>query len=138
MPKDNDIKNELLNQLDKDRPQSDDTDKNSSQKVINRYIAQLKRLKRATIISWIITLLYWLGMHNLKVFLLDKYPSESLLTKNEFMLYSYSDMGMWVLIVIAVLLSVSMYYKSKTLTMLQISVRLAGIEEQLKRLSEKE
>ncbi len=138
MTKENDIKDELLRQMEMDSGGSTDTNEDSTKKFLGHYSAQLKRLKWFTIISWIITILYWLGIHNLKVFLSDKHPYEYLLTKGEFLLYDYADMGMRVLIVIAVLISVLMYYKSRTLTMLKISARLAGIEEQLKKMSRKE
>jgi hypothetical protein len=136
MTKEKDMKEQLLRQLDKDSGDSSDADNNSAQKIFDNYKAQLKRMKWITIISWLVAILYWLAMFNLKA-ILSKEPYESLLTRQEFMLYKYIDVGLGVLVVIAVLLTILMYFKWKTLTMLQISSRLAGIEEQLKKISDK-
>ena len=91
-------------------------------------------MKWITAICWLVTILYWLVMFNLKEILSEE-PYEFILTKQEFILYKYIDMGLGVLIVIAILFTILMSFKWKTLTMLQISSRLAGIEEQLKRMS---
>ena len=74
-------------------------------------------------------------MHNLKVYLL-KYNIEDVLTREEFWLIRFSDMCLVVVILISVLLTYLVYAKSKTLTMLQICARLAGIEEHLKKMSQ--
>src|SRR4030042_3943320 len=127
MAKENNIKEELLKQMDKNSDGSTDANKYSAQKIFDNYKSQLRRMKWITIISWLVAVLYWLGIHCLKD-MLSKDPYQYLLTRDEFMLYNYTDMGLWVLIVIAILLTVLMYFKWKTLTMLQISSRLAGIE----------
>jgi len=41
-------------------------------------------------------------------------------------------------LLIAVSLTIALYVRERTLTMRQIQARLSGIEEQLRRLSEKE
>ena len=134
MDKAKDIKEELLRQMDEDSAGSTDVNKDSTQKVIEVNRAQVRRLKWVAATSWLITVLYSLGMYILKDFLLVNYV-EGALTRNEVMLLRYSDMGFKVLIVISVLLTYLSYCKSRTLTMLQISARLAGIEEHLKRMS---
>ena len=134
MDKARDIKEELLRQMDEDSAGSTDVNKDSAQKVIELHRTQVRRLKWIAAISWLVTVLYLLGMYILKDFLLVNYV-EGALTRNEVMLIRYSDMGSKVLIVISVLLTYLSYCRSKTLTLLQISARLAGIEEHLKKIS---
>jgi hypothetical protein len=135
MVKENDIKEELLKQLDQDSAGSAETDKDSARKIIEDYQAQARRIKILTILSWAITVFYFLVMHCLKEFLLEG-NLRSLLTENEFLLISYMGMGSKVLIVISVLVTYLCYCKSKALTMIQICARLASIEEHLKRISQ--
>ena len=138
MTKANNMKEELLKQMDKDYVESTDVSVNSARKTIEKYKAKLRKLKWITAISWLITILYALVMHNLKVFLL-KYnlQLQEFLTRDEFWIIRFSDIGLIVLILIAVLLTYLIYSTSRTLTIQQISARLANIEEQLKRMSQK-
>jgi len=127
------IKEELLKQMDNDSAQSLDTDTNSAQRIIEKYQVRFRRIKWIAATSWLITVLYFLAMHTLKdIILRDR---EAFLTRDELLLISYSDMGLKVLALIAVLLTYLAYCKSKTLTILQIYARLASIEEHLKRMS---
>jgi len=134
MAKVNNMREELLKQMDTDSAGSTDVNKDSVQKIIEVSRSQVRRLKWIAATSWLITVLYSLGMYILKDFLLVNYV-EGALTRNEVMLIRYSDMGLKVFIVISVLLTYLSYCRSRTLTLLQISVRLAGIEEHLKRIS---
>jgi len=83
--------------------------------------------------TWLITVLYFLAMHTLKDIVLR--GREAFLTRDEFELISYSDMGLKVLALIAVLLTYLAYCKSETLTILQIYAKLAAIEDQLKTIA---
>lgn len=134
MAKKNNIKEELLKQMDTDSDGLANVNKDSAQQVVEANRTQVRRLKRIAVISWLITILYLLGIYVLKDFLLVNYVEDAL-TRNEVMLIRYSDMGSKVLIVISVLLTYLSYCRSRTLTILQISARLAGIEEHLKRIS---
>ena len=135
MVKENDIKEELLKQMDKDAAELPDADRNSARKILGNYRGQLRRRKWIAAIGWLITFLYAVGMHNLKVYVL-KYNIEDVLTREEFWLIRFSDMCLIVVILISILLTYLVYAKSKTLTMLQICARLANIEEHLKRMSQ--
>ena len=134
MEKARDIKEELLRQMDKDVAGSTDADRNATRKIIESHRAQLVRLKWIAATGWLMTIMYAVGMHNLKVYLL-KYDIEGVLTRNEFQLVRFSDAGLMVLIIIAILLTYLTYCRSRTLTLLQICARLASIEEHLKRMS---
>lgn len=129
-----DMKEELLKQMDGDSAGASGAKPDSAQRIIEMYGAQVRRLKWMTAVSWLVTILYFLAMHTLKDALLEN-DLQYFLTRDEFLLMSYSDMGLKVLLVIAVILTVALYLKSRTLTIQQISARLAGIEEQLKKMS---
>jgi len=134
MAKENDLKEELLKQMDKDSAEAADVSKNSAGKIIEKHKVRLRKLKWIAAIGWLITILYAVAMHNLKVFLLDN-KIEGVLTSDEFWLIRRSDTGLMVLIIIAVLLTYLIYSTSRTVTILQISARLANIEEHLKKMS---
>jgi cytochrome b subunit of formate dehydrogenase len=129
MAKENDLKEELLKQIDKDSVEVVDISGNSAGKIIKKHQAQLRKLKWITVISWLVTILYFMAMNFLK-------SNRMYLTGNESWLVHRSDTGLKVLIVIAVLLTFSIYSKSRTLTIRQIYVRLINIEEYLKKMSQ--
>ena len=135
MAKENDIRQELLKQMDVDSGERSGVNANSARKMIEQHKIQLKRLKWIAAIGWLIVLIYAIAMHNLKVYVL-KYQIEDILTTNEFWLLRRSDTGLVVLIIIAVLLTYLVYSKSKMLTMVQICARLANIEEHLRKMSQ--
>jgi hypothetical protein len=148
MEKAKDIKEELLKQMDGYSVETKDIISSSARTIIDKHKTQLRRLKWIAAISWLMTFLYAVGMHNLKVYLL-KYnqnildlndyilrQNQGLLSREEFWLIRFSDMCLIVAILIPILLTYLVYAKSKTLTLLQICARLAGIEEQLKKMSQ--
>jgi membrane-anchored glycerophosphoryl diester phosphodiesterase (GDPDase) len=135
MAKENDIKEELLKQMDKDSTGAAGVNINSAGKIIEKHKTRLRKLKWIAAIGWLITIVYAIAMHNLKVFLLDK-NMEAVLTSDEFWLIRRSDTCLMVLIIIAVLLTFLLYSTSRTLTIMQISARLANIEEHLKKMSQ--
>ena len=129
MAKENDIKKELLKQMDKNSAEAINANTNSAQEIIEKHKAQLRKLKWITVISWLVTMLYFMAMNFLK-------SNFMYLTGNERWLVHHSDTGLKVLIVIAVLFTFSIYSKSRTLTIRQIHVRLINIEEHLKKMSQ--
>jgi hypothetical protein len=134
MAKENELKEELLKQMDKDSAEAADVSMNSAGKIIEKHKTRLRKLKWIAAIGWLITILYALAMHNLKEILL-KNNIGGVLTSNEFRLIRWSDTCLMVLIIIAVLLTYLIYSTSRTVTILQISARLANIEEHLKKMS---
>ena len=135
MTKENDLKQELLKQTDKDSVGAADVNINSAGKIIEKHKTRLRKLKWIAAAGWLITILYAVAMHNLKVFLLKNNIS-GVLTSNEFWLIRRSDTCLAVLIIIAVLLTYLFYSTSRTITILQISARLAKIEEHLKQMAQ--
>ena len=135
MDKAKDIKEKLLKQMDSDSAGAKDVNGTSAQKIIEEYKTRVRRREWIAAISWLITFLYAVGIHNLKDYVL-KYNIENVLTREEFWLIRFSDMTTIVMIIISILLTYLVYAKSKTLTLLLICARLAGIEEHLKKISE--
>ncbi len=135
MAKESDIKQELLRQMDKNSVEAAGVSVNSARKIIEKHKAQLRRLKWITAISWLVAIIYFVAMHILKNVLFEGHIG-NFLTEDEFWLISHSNTGLKVLIAIAVLLTYLIYYKSKTLTILQVCARLANIEEYLKKMSQ--
>jgi len=148
MEKAKNIKEELLKQMDGYSVKTTDVIATSSREIIEKHKTRVRRLKWIAAIGWLITFLYAVGMHNLKVYLL-KYNqnildlndyilrhNQGLLSRQEFWLIRFSDMCLAVVILISILLTYLVYTKSKTLTMLQICARLASIEEHLKKISQ--
>jgi hypothetical protein len=135
MAKENDLKEELLKQMDKDSVEAADVSMNSAENIIEKHKTRLRKLKWIAAIGWLITILYAVAMHNLKVFLLENNTVGGVLTSNEFWFIRWSDICLMVLIIIAVLLTYLIYSTSRTVTILQISARLANIEEHLKKMS---
>ena len=135
MAKENELKEELLKQMDKDSAGAAGVSVNSAGKIIEKHKIRLRKLKWIAAIGWLITILYALAMHNLKEFLL-KNNIGGVLTSNEFRLIRWSDTCLMVLIIIAVLLTYLIYSTSRTVTILRISARLANIEEHLKKISQ--
>jgi hypothetical protein len=135
MAKENDLKEELLKQMEKDTAEASEVSLNSAGKIIEKHKTRLRKLKWIVVTGWLITILYALAMHNLKVFLF-KNNIGGVLTSNEFWLIRRSDTCLAALIIIAVLLTYLFYSTSRTITILQISARLGKIEEHLKRMSQ--
>ena len=133
MATEKDIKKELLSQLEIDTPESP-KEEYTTEKILKKYKNQLKRLKKYAIISWIVTVLYLIVITNLKDYLL-KNNIYAYLSKEWFWLIRYSDISTVVFVLISILFTYLVYYKSKTLTMLQICARLANIENYLKKIS---
>jgi uncharacterized membrane protein YdbT with pleckstrin-like domain len=130
-----DIKEELLKQLDGDSDGMADVSKTSAREIIEKHKTRLRRQKWIAVTSWLIAIIYALAMHSLKDYLTEQ-NIEAILTSDELMLLRYSDMGLVVLIVIATLLTYLAYSTSRSTTLLQICARLASIEEHLKKISE--
>jgi len=135
MAKENELKEELLKQLDKDSAGAAGANINSAGSIIEKHKTRLRKLKWIAATDWLITILSALVLHNLKVFVLEN-KIEGVFTSNEFWFIRRSDTVLIVLVIIALLLTYLFHSTSKTVTMLQISARLANIEQQLKKMSQ--
>lgn len=118
------IRNGLLRQMDSNAP----TD--STARILARDAARVKRMKWLTIITWsLVAVCYVVGRlveHSLKSG--NGSPGQAVLMT--FLLAALA------LIPFAMVFTASYYIRSRNLTVSQIQTRLAGIEEQLRRISQ--
>ena len=133
MAKENDLKKELLKQMDKDPDKMLEANIKSPKEIIAKDTARIKRLKWVVIISWLLVLGYW---------------AAGAFWEWIFIFYGASGAfprGFWTrllsvksqpLLLIAIILTVWLYISSRTLTMHKIQIRLANIEEHLKKMSQ--
>jgi cytochrome b subunit of formate dehydrogenase len=135
MDKAKDIKEELLKQMNGYTVEIKEVSSSSAWKIVEKHKARIRLQKWIAAISWFITFLYAVAMHNLKLYL-SQFNTEDLLTREEFQIIRFSDICLAVVIIISILLTYLVYAKSKTLTMLQICARLASIEEHLKKIAQ--
>ena len=135
MDKTKDITEELLKQIEGEQTEATEISIKSARQIIDEYKIRLRRRKWIAAVSWLITIIYAVGMHNL-IMHLNENNYESFMTSDESKILRYMDMGSGVLLVIAILLTYLAYSTSKSTTLLQICARLAGIEEQLKKMTQ--
>lgn len=125
-----DIKQELLGQMN---THSDTNDQKIRQEIFSRNAARVKRLKCIVIVSWLLVIICYIiaGIVELNIRGME---SDTLYVAT--LWRSISVIVFEVLFIIAIVLTVSFFIRSRSLTLQQIQNRLAGIEEQLKQLSQ--
>jgi len=132
MAKENELKEELLKQMDKNSDHKSIKIK-SPQEIIARETVRVKRLKWGVIISWLVIFGYWAAGAFLECIMIFYGASNGF------------PRGFWTrmlsvksqpLLLIAIILTVWLYISSRTLTMHKIQIRLAKIEEHLKKMSQ--
>lgn len=124
------IKNGLLNQMNTDL--STDNQK-IRQEMLSRNTSRVKRIKWIVIVSWLLVVIFYAiaavvelnirGMENDTMYMSALWGSISVIVFQA-------------LFLIAVVLTISYFIRSRSLTLQQIQNRLAGIEEQIKKLSQ--
>ena len=136
MAKETNIKDELLGQMDLN------ADPQAAKKIFAKDFARVRRLKWITIISWLIVAVC------LVITSLVKYAFGSLyaigpewrlktaLMDSEIAALDGLIMAWRGLLLVAVISTVLLYVISRTLTISQIQVRLAAIEEMLKKMAQ--
>ena len=134
MAKENDIKEELLKQMEKNSDRASDANIKSPQQIIVRDAKRVKRLKWITAFSWLLVVICFIA-----VAFLEWARDSGVLIDIELDWLSSLATVLRAIFVIAILftisLCISLFIRSRTLTMHQIQARLANIEEQLKKMS---
>ena len=125
MSKETDIKQELLKQM-QPNPKA-----KSTRHILARDLARIKRLKWITIFTWLIVAMCF-GFTSF----LEYAGHHSGLITDELALLNPLIMILRALFLIAAFLTVSLYIRSRTLTIRQIQIRLTGIEEQLRKMTQ--
>jgi hypothetical protein len=129
MEKEYNIKQELLKQMTTD---SVPDNQKISQEIISKNTTRVKRLKWIVIVCWLMVIVCFtigaVAELNLKGIESDTLYKGTLLTSISVIIFR-------ALFLIAIVLSISLFIRSRTLTLQKIQTRLANIEEQLKKLS---
>ena len=126
MEKENSLKEELLKQRDQNHGGSPDDFQGSIRAIMAKDTARVRRLKRATVISWILLAAAAVATGIIGVF--TGFREEAWLIG--------TILGVQALLIIAVSCTFVLSIRSRTLRMKQIQATLSGIPEQLKKLSE--
>jgi hypothetical protein len=124
MEQESDLREELLKQMDRDTGSSGNVPQKLAQAVLAKDMARLRKIKRFTVISWLLLAAAFLASGITGA--LTEFRSE---------LWTISSIiGLQALLIIAVALTFALTVRSRTLKMSQIQAALADIHEQLKTL----
>ncbi|MCX6567797.1 MAG: hypothetical protein NT147_01930 [Candidatus Aminicenantes bacterium] len=119
-----DLREELLKQMDRDAGSSGNVPQKLAQAVLAKDMARLRRIKRFTLLSWLLLA---------AAFLASGITGALTGFRSELWIIS-SIIGLQALLIIAVALTFALTVRSRTLKMSQIQAALADIHEQLKTL----
>lgn len=126
MAKENNLKEALLRQMNENSNMTSGLDAGSAHQVIARDTAGVKRGKKVTTFAWMVVLIF------LFVVAVIEFASGG----RPDWLMPAAIVVFQALLIIAVICSVSLYVRSRTLTMHQIQAGLANIEMLLKKMSQ--
>jgi hypothetical protein len=104
----------------------------SAARILARDAARVKRMKWITIITWLLVAVCFV-VGGLLEYVEEKGP---ILTESEVLWMGFALALSWILALFAILFTISYYIRSRNLTIRQIQMRLAGIEEQLRQISQ--
>jgi uncharacterized membrane protein YbhN (UPF0104 family) len=127
MPEKNNIKEELLKQMHENPHKV----MKSTQDIFTKDKLLIKRLKWITAFSWLLVVICFIITS-----FLDK--ARGFLAEDEQWLLHIITITLRPFFLIALFLTVSLYIRSRTLTIRQIQVKLSDIEEQLKKMSKEQ
>lgn len=131
MAKENDLKEELLKQMDKDPNKILEANIKSPKEIIAKDMARVKRLKWITIFSWLLVFVCFVT----GAFLERARNSHSLIDTEQVWLNSLIVI-LQALLLIAVIFTISLYVRWRTLTIHKIQARLANIEMLLQKMAQ--
>ena len=136
MAKENDIKEELLKQMDKDPDKTFNTGVNSVQEIFSKDMARVKRMKWVTTFSWLLVVAFFIiGGIIENAVPYPRFPGTTRKAVGVIILPTLVVV-LKALILISVFFTISLYIRSRTLSIKQIHIRLINIEEHLKKMSQ--
>ena len=136
MAKENDIKEELLKQMDKDPDKMPRANIKSPKEIIARDMARIRRLKWITTFSWLLVVAFFIVggiIENAVPY--PRFPGTTCKAVWVIILPTLVVV-LKALILISVFFTISLYVRSRTLSIKQIHIRLINIEEHLKKMSQ--
>lgn len=132
MVEENDLRTGLLGQMDKDHGNASGAGTEVPRDIIERDSARVRRLKWVVIVCWsLVVMLFVVG----GIIESSTKGGESNVSDLNSVWVSVAAVVLRAMLLIAVVLTISLYIRSRTLTMRQIHVRLASIEEHLRKMS---
>jgi len=126
MAKENNLKEALLRQMDGNSNMTSGLDTRSAQQVLAKDAAAVKRAKKVTLFAWAVLLIF---LFVVAVFEVISRGRPEWLTPAAILVFQ-------ALVMIAVICSVSLYIRSRTLSIHKIQASLTNIEELLKKMSQ--
>ena len=135
MAKENDLKKELLKQMDKDSDKIPEANMKSPKEIIAKDMARIRRLKWITTFSWLLVVAFFIVggiIENAVPY--PRLPDTTCKAVGEIILPTLVVV-LKALILISVFFTISLYVRSRTLSIKQIHIRLINIEEHLKKMS---
>jgi hypothetical protein len=125
------IGQELLKQMGDTSAETPDCRKIPMMRIIERDAAGVRRLKRIVIIFWLLVIISFIVACT---YALNVRGIESDLFYMSWLLAGITVITFQAVFLIAVILTISLFVTSRSLTMHQVQARLTGIEEQLKKI----
>jgi uncharacterized membrane-anchored protein len=126
MEKKNNLRDELLKQMEQNSGGSSNVNQKSIQAIIAKDTARVRRLKRATVVSWLLLAASFVVTGIIGA--LTGFRKELWIV--------IPIIGVQALLIIAVSCTISLYAMSRTLNMRQIQATLSEIQERLKKMSQ--
>ena len=126
MEKKNNLREELLKQMEKNHGSTPNINQTSVQTIIAKETARVGRMKRVTVFSWLLLAASFIGTGIIGA--VSGFRQELLMV--------IALLVVQALLIIAVSCTVSLSVMSRTLKMKQIQATLSDIQEQLKKMSQ--
>ena len=133
MAKENELKEELLKQMDKDFGKMPRANMKSPNEIIAKDMVRIRRLKWITAFSW---LLVFIGLVITEIAVPHPRFPDTTRKAVEVIILPTLVVVLKALILISVFFTISLYVRSRALSMKQIHIRLTNIEEHLKKMSQ--
>ncbi len=125
MEKKNNLREELLKQMEKNQNPTPSISPKSIETIIAKETARVRRMKRITVFSWLLLAASFMGTGIIGA--VTGFRQESV--------FIIAILVAQALLIIAVSCTLSLSVKSRTLRMKQIQATLSDIQEQLKKMS---
>jgi membrane protein YdbS with pleckstrin-like domain len=126
MAKENNLREELLKQMESSPRETSNVNPKLAQEIIAKDTARVRRLKRITVFSWLLVIVSFV--------VVGISASTEGIEKVWWM--PGAVYGVQALLLIAVIFTISLYVRSRTLNLRQIQATLSDIQEQLKKMSQ--
>jgi membrane protein YdbS with pleckstrin-like domain len=126
MAKENNLREELLKQMEQNADKASNANQKLAQEILARDTARVRRMKRVTVFSWLLAIVAFIVVG----------INESTEGIEKVWWMPGATFVVPALLLIAVIFTISLYVRSRTLNLRQIQATLSEIQEQLKKISQ--